>query len=106
MTISEMTALATQITATYAQKNQADGHKAWDVEQYMAGFVGDIGDLQKLVMAKVGYRHYDNVDEKLAHELSDCLWSILVIADRLGINLEQAYEHNMNGLLAEIKDKN
>ncbi|HEX4662158.1 MAG TPA: hypothetical protein VH144_00925 [Candidatus Saccharimonadales bacterium] len=102
MTVVEMTALARQITAAYAKKNQADGHKGWALEQYMSGFVGDVGDLQKLVMAKVGYRHYDDVDAKLAHELSDCLWSILVIADQLNIDIEAVYRQNMSQLLAEI----
>ena len=102
MDVKELTTIAKEITAAYATKNQADGHKAWNVEQYMSGFVGDVGDLQKLVMAKQNYRHKDDVDEKLAHELSDCLWSILVIADCLSVDIEVTYKKNMEQLLKKV----
>lgn len=98
-----MNVLAEQIRSAYAAKNQKDDHKVWTTEQYMSGFVGDVGDLQKLIMAKIGYRHYDDIDTKIEHELADCLWSLLVIAASLNINLEAVYQKNMAELLAEIK---
>jgi NTP pyrophosphatase (non-canonical NTP hydrolase) len=61
----------------------------------MAGFVGDVGDLSKLVMAKANLRHISDVDAKIAHELADCLWSVLVIADRLDVDLEDAFSKTM-----------
>ena len=64
----------------------------------MAGFVGDVGDLSKIIMAKHGLRAMDNIDEKLAHELSDCLWSILVLADKYGVNLSKEFMKTMDEL--------
>jgi NTP pyrophosphatase (non-canonical NTP hydrolase) len=68
----------------------------------MAGFVGDVGDLSKIIMAKHGLRAMDDVDRKLAHELSDCLWSVLVLASKYGIDLSLEFQKTMNDLDARI----
>jgi NTP pyrophosphatase (non-canonical NTP hydrolase) len=39
-----------------------------------------------------------HLDKALGHELSDCLWSVIALADRLGINLETAFTQTMNVL--------
>jgi NTP pyrophosphatase (non-canonical NTP hydrolase) len=57
----------------------------------MQGFVVDVGDLMNLVMAKAGARRVDDADAKLAHELSDCLWSVLVLANLYGVDLEREF---------------
>lgn len=103
-TIQDLTQQALIIRDSYRTLNETDGHLAWGVSDYTAGFVGDVGDLSKLVMAKSGLRRgADDIDDALAHELSDCLWSVLVIADELGINLEQSFTKNMNDLEARIE---
>ena len=85
---------AKEIKGIYKSLNR----KQWNVAEYTQGLVGDMGDLMKLVMAKDGFREIKNIDEKLKHELSDCLWSILIIADELGINLEKEFMKNMDKL--------
>lgn len=62
----------------------------------MQGFVGDVGDLMKLVMAKSGMRAIPDADRKLAHELSDCLWSVLVLARLYDVDLEKEFLHTMD----------
>lgn len=71
----------------------------------MAGFVGDVGDLSKIIMAKHGLRDMEDIDTKLAHELSDCLWSVLVLADRYGIDLENQFMKTMDELDTRIDSK-
>jgi NTP pyrophosphatase (non-canonical NTP hydrolase) len=39
-----------------------------------------------------------DVRHKLAHELADCLWSVLVLADAYGIALERAFFETMDDL--------
>ncbi len=68
----------------------------------MEGLVGDIGDLMKLVMAKEGWRAGDDIDNKLAHELSDCLWVLLVLADRYNIKLDETFLKTMDELDSRI----
>lgn len=103
MELSELQQRAIEISDLYAQKNKSHDQRDWDISAYMQGFVGDVGDLAKLVMAKEGYGHIDDIDEKLAHELADCLWSILVIAEKLDIPLEQAFTQTMQDLEAKLK---
>lgn len=74
-------------------------------QQLMAGFVGDVGDLSKIIMAKHGLRKMDDVDQKLAHELSDCLWSILVLASKYDINLTAEFQKTMDELDLRIDDE-
>ena len=77
--------------------------KRWTREQVAEGFVGDVGDLMKLVLAKSGVRAIEDVDTKLAHELSDCLWSVIVLANEYGIDLEETFLKTMNELEKKIE---
>jgi NTP pyrophosphatase (non-canonical NTP hydrolase) len=79
--------------------------KPWGVSERTQGFVADAGELMKLVMTKGGLLKIDDVDAKLAHELSDCLWSVLVIAEELGIDIEKEFSKNMDELEIKIADK-
>ena len=85
---------ANEVKEKYSKLNK----KRWSVAEYAQGLIGDVGDLVKLIMAKKGFRKIEDVDQKLAHELADCLWSVLVIADELGINLEKEFIKNMDKL--------
>jgi NTP pyrophosphatase (non-canonical NTP hydrolase) len=101
-TIKEVQARALEIAEKYRVKGRADGRQQWDSSGYMAGFVGDVGDLSKLVMAQNGYRHIDNADKKIAHELSDCLWSVLVLAHHLNVDIESEFFTTMEELEVRI----
>lgn len=98
MEFQQLVNKAKEIKERYAQINQ----KSWGATEHTQGLVGDVGDLMKLIMAKDGLRMIDSVDEKIKHELSDCLWSVLVIADDLGINLEDAFMIQMDKLKERI----
>lgn len=102
MTFEELQKRAIEIRDKYDNLNQQKRGLTWNEQQLMAGFVGDVGDLSKIVMAKHGLRAMDDVDEKLAHELSDCLWSILVLASRYDINLANEFQKTMDGLDSRI----
>ncbi len=105
MELKELSQKAKEIKEAYIKLNKKKGNKNWGAAEYAQGFVGDVGDLVKLVMAKEGFRHYEDVDKGVAHELSDCLWSILVIADELGIDLEPEFLHSMEELKSKIASK-
>jgi len=71
-----------------------DGSK-WSTEQLIKGFMKDVNDLFNLVKS-------NSEKEKLKHELSDCLWSVLVLADEFNIDIEQSFLENMNKLEKRI----
>ncbi|MFH0857100.1 MAG: nucleotide pyrophosphohydrolase [bacterium] len=97
---------AMEIRGRYAQFEKNNTGKEWNNIEKMAGFVGDIGDLQKIIMAKEGCRKdVANVDEKLAHELSDCLWCVLVLAREYGVDIGKEFMKTMDELEGRIKSK-
>jgi len=96
--LKEVLALALEVEEKYAQTND----QPWSVSEYVQGFMGDLGTLAKLVMAKEGFRTISDVDSKLKHELADCLWSIVVISDKLGIDLAEVFPVEMKALLARF----
>ncbi len=98
MNLDELQQRALEIRSKYDKLNQQKRGVTWNEQQLMAGFVGDVGDLSKIIMAKHGLRAMDNIDAKLAHELSDCLWSVLVLADKYDIDLAKEFMKTMNEL--------
>lgn len=86
----------------YAAQNAELGYATWRAKDYYQGFVGDVGDLGKLIMARENLRAYEDQEEKLSHELADCLWSLIVIADELSIDLEEAF---LNAKLSTLGKK-
>ena len=89
---------ALHISAKYDKLNRQRNNQEWTGEHIAQGFVGDVGDLMKLIMAKEGLRKIDDVDGKLAHELADCLWSVIVLAEKYNIDLEKSFFSTMSDL--------
>ncbi len=98
-------ARALQIREKYAALENEKYGREWNKEEIALGFVGDVGDLAKLVSAKEGVRETQEVDTKMAHELSDCLWSILILADKYGIDLEKNFLGTMDELDNRLQNK-
>jgi NTP pyrophosphatase (non-canonical NTP hydrolase) len=105
MDTTQLIARAMQIRRRFDQLEQAQSGRAWTKDEIMQGFVGDVGDLMKLVMAKSGLRAVAETDRKLAHELADCLWSVLVLSQLYGIDLETEFLRTMAELDAGIAAK-
>jgi NTP pyrophosphatase (non-canonical NTP hydrolase) len=72
--------------------------RVWTTEELALGLMGDVGDLAKLVQAHAGIRDIDDCKAKLGHELADCLWSIIVLADKCGIDLQAEFARNIREL--------
>ena len=98
MQFDDLLKRAVEIRNKYDKLNQYKRGVTWNEQQLMAGFVGDVGDLSKIIMAKHGLRAMEDVDTKLAHELSDCLWSVLVLANKYNIDLASEFLMTMDSL--------
>jgi len=96
MDLDTLTEKAMALRQRFSEAARESGRREWSREELMQGFVVDVGDLMKLAMAKSGIREVHDVDQKLAHELADCLWSVLVLAKLYDVDLERE-------LLAMIK---
>jgi NTP pyrophosphatase (non-canonical NTP hydrolase) len=102
MDIEELTRRAMSIRTRYADLEHKRYGRSWTREEITLGFVGDVGDLAKLMLAIEGVRSIPDAPERLAHELADCLWSILVLAKLSEVDLEQAFLATMDTLRIHI----
>jgi len=98
MDFDEMRARARSVRERYAAMETARYGRAWSREEIMLGFLGDVGDLAKLVQGKEGVRPRDDLDEALAHELADCLWCVMTLADAYEVDLGTAFASTMDDL--------
>lgn len=75
------------------QQLEVNNHKgAWTTEEDMLAFATDIGVLGRLVMATEGRWVYNgDVPAELRSKLAECLWWILVLSDRLGVDITEAF---------------
>ncbi len=105
MELKKATASARELRELYAALETRRHGRSWNVEEIALGFVGDVGDLAKLVQAAAGMRSVPDLGPKLAHELADCLWSVLVLADQLGVDLESAFAATMTELKGYVRSQ-
>ncbi len=104
MEFKDLVTKAKTVKGLYEELNKRRGKKSWNYSVMMQGLVTDIGELNELIIAKAGYRKVNNIEKKIAHELSDCLWSIIVIADELNIDLESEFFKTIQDLEKRIKN--
>lgn len=102
--LAALTRRARRLRERYAKLEVTRTGTPWTRAELAQGFAGDVGELMKLVMAREGRRasRHADLDAALAHELSDCLWSVLVLADAYGIDLEKAFLRTMRELKQRI----
>jgi len=94
MNFSNLENSALQLNELYEQLEAKRYGRIWTTQELALGFVGDVGDLAKLIQAHAGVRDIEDCKAKLGHELSDCLWSIIVLANKCGIDLEAEFIRN------------
>ena len=98
MEFEQMQERARAVRARYAEVESTSYGRSWTTEEIMLGFLGDVGDLAKLVQGKAGVRPREDLDEALAHELADCLWSVLTLADAYDVDLQASFTATMDEL--------
>jgi phosphoribosyl-ATP pyrophosphohydrolase len=89
MEIKDLQKTVLSIREKYSEYEKSEYGKSWSTKDITMGLVGDVGDLVKLVMAKEGVRREENIGDKLAYEITNCIWSLLVIADKYDLDLEK-----------------
>lgn len=99
----DLTDRAWRVRQLYAQLETHRYGRAWSAQEVALGFVGDVGDLAKLVQAKEGVRDIPDVQAKLAHELADCLWSVMTLAQLYDVDLEASFLATMDELESGIE---
>jgi NTP pyrophosphatase (non-canonical NTP hydrolase) len=100
-----MTERAWEIRRLYERLETKRYGRAWTRQELALGFMVDIGDLMKLIQAKEGVRDVADADAKIAHELADCLWAVMILARLYEVDLETAFSATMDDLEAIVSAK-
>lgn len=97
---------ANRIRAGFERFERRTYGREWSLSDLVAGLAADIGDLARLLAAKQGLRPAPHdVDAALSHGIADCLWTLFVIATKVGVDVPSAYTSGLSGLEAWLADK-
>jgi hypothetical protein len=89
---SVATERAMHVRRLYQQLEESNHKDAWTTEEDMLAFATDIGVLGRLVMAAEGRWIYNgDVHTELSSKFAECLWWLLVLSDRLGVDITEAF---------------
>ena len=64
----------------------------WSVEEDALAFLTDAGLVGRHTMSKQQRWPANNTDSELEHKLGECIWWLIVLADRMDINIKDAIE--------------
>ena len=98
MNFTDLEASALTLNDLYERLETKLYGRVWSTQELALGFMGDVGDLAKLVQAAEGVRAIPDARAKLGHELADCLWSVMTLARLYEIDLEASFLATMDEL--------
>jgi NTP pyrophosphatase (non-canonical NTP hydrolase) len=94
---------AIQIRALYEVLETRINGDVWTTNELMLGFTNDVGTVARLLLAHDGTWNIDgDVRQQLEHKLSESLWWVMVIAERLDIDIATAFTTTMDTIEAGL----
>jgi NTP pyrophosphatase (non-canonical NTP hydrolase) len=103
MDLTEASETARRVRALYHRLEERQEGGAWSAKDDMLGLVNDVGTLSRLVMATGGqWAPEGDVPAQLRDKLAECLWWVLVLADRLDVDITDAYASKLEAHLESV----
>lgn len=104
MELSEASALSRRVRDLYHAIETHHEGSPWEVKDDVLGLVNDVGTLARLVMASEGrWAPEGDVPALLEGKLAECLWWVLVLADRLEVDMDQAFGATMTTIETRLE---
>ncbi|MGW0791187.1 hypothetical protein ACWD04_23830 [Streptomyces sp. NPDC002911] len=95
---------ALKVRAQYEQIEQRVLGRTWTLPELAIGFTNDAAYVGRLVLAAERTWGIDgDVDAELRHKLAECLWWVFVLADRLDVDMPEAYAATMDRIGAGLE---
>ncbi|GAA2334854.1 hypothetical protein OKJ48_14480 [Streptomyces kunmingensis] len=95
---------ALKVRAQYEQIEQRVLGRTWTLPELAVGFTNDAAYVGRLVLAAEHTWDIDgDVDAELRHKLAECLWWVFVLADRLDVDMPEAYAATMDRIDAGLQ---
>ncbi|MFB7251136.1 hypothetical protein [Microbacterium sp. NPDC056234] len=90
---------ALAVRARYEVLEERLNGRTWSLHELMIGFSNDVGHIGRLLLAHDGTWDIDGDPRaELTHKLAESVWWAFVLADRLGIDLDEAYGETMTSI--------
>lgn len=90
---------ALEVRALYEILENRINGKVWSDHELMIGFSNDVGYIGRLLLAQEGTWGIDGDPRaELEYKLAESMWWIFVIADRLGIDMTEAFNATMDSI--------
>ena len=94
---------ALAVRAMYEVLEERFNGKTWSLHELMIGFSNDVGYIGRLLLANDGTWGIDgDVDAELKHKLAESMWWLFVLADKLDIDLDDAFTTTMSTIRAGL----
>ncbi len=95
-----MTRRAVEVRQRIAAFERATYGAEWTTTDLVSGLMTDVGDLAAAIQRVQGRRPERATPpmEELQHELGDCLWVLMVLADRFDVDLDAAFVSTMTSI--------
>lgn len=95
---------ALEVRAQYEKIEQRVLGRTWTLPELAVGFTNDAAYVGRLVLAAERTWGIDgDVDAELRHKLAECLWWVFVLADRLDVDMPEAYAATMDRINAGLE---
>lgn len=88
---------ALSVRSLYEILEERFNGKTWSLHELMIGFSNDVGYIGRLLLAHDGTWGIDGDPRaELEHKLAESMWWTFVLADKLGIDIDEAYAQTMD----------
>lgn len=78
--------------------------KTWSLHELQIGFANDVGSIGRLLLANDGTWGIDGDPRaELEHKLAESMWWTFVLADKLGIDIDEAFTQTMDRIRAGLE---
>ncbi|RPF27317.1 MULTISPECIES: hypothetical protein [Georgenia] len=87
---------ALAVRALYENLEERLNGKTWSLHELQIGFANDVGYIGRLLLAHDGTWGIDRDPRaELEHKLAESMWWTFVLADKLGIDIDEAFTRTM-----------
>jgi hypothetical protein len=103
---NEATLRSVQIRNSYHKLERQYHEKEWTVEEDALAFLTDAGLVGRLTMSQQGrWPTKGNPVPELEHKLGECMWWLIILADRMNIDMGEALENFLSRTEKQLGDQ-
>ncbi|RZJ53349.1 MAG: MazG-like protein [Flavobacterium sp.] len=93
LNLEELKKRSLEIRKEYHELELLHHGSKWSVEEDALAFLTDAGLVGRLTMSQQGRWPKNNTDEELKHKLGESIWWLVVLSERMNIDIEDAVEN-------------